>query len=130
MKSASLCIILPGNTLWVSGDDKRSFCSGCEEDPFCVVGDVAGQKVWENYLCRIEGRCMILPSFQELMVNGKISWFDFCEHYIINIWEQQNATEDPSKQRLARIQDFIRGVASPGTLRTKYRPDATSQHPS
>lgn len=35
------------------------------------------------------------------MVYGKILWLDFCGHYIINIWEEQNVIEDPSKERLA-----------------------------
>lgn len=51
------------------------------------------------------------------MVNGKISWLDFCEHYIINIWEEQNVIEDLSRERLA--QDFVMGTASLATLKTK-----------
>lgn len=51
------------------------------------------------------------------MVNGKISWLDFCERYIINIQEEQNLIEDPSKEQLA--QDVVSGTASLGTLATK-----------
>lgn len=50
------------------------------------------------------------------MVNGKISWLDFCD-YIINIWEEQNVIEDLSRERLA--QDFVMGTASLATLKTK-----------
>lgn len=51
------------------------------------------------------------------MVNSQISWLDFCEHYIINIWQEKNVIEDPSKERLAH--DFVRNTASLGTLKPK-----------
>lgn len=39
-----------------------------------------------------------------------------------------NVIEDPSKE--GRAQDFIRDAESLGTLKTRQRPDATSQDPS
>lgn len=51
------------------------------------------------------------------MVNGKISWLNFCGHYMINIWEEQILIEEPSKEQLA--QDVVSGTASLGNLKTK-----------
>lgn len=60
---------------------------------------------------------MIFPNSQELKENGKISWLDFCDHYIINIWEEQNVVEDPSKEDLA--QDFIVYLDSENKTKTR-----------